>query len=144
MKKALLFSTICFLFIASMVLTVSQKSEAADFCDSYGKTWTLNLTGDTLEGTRDNLDILGCGAPGYARGLIVTGGAAHFSVTSMVPSGSPCIPVIWDAVWTGDSTGSASGTWYNGNGAGFSGSFTMTFGACGADADSASGFDPTQ
>ncbi len=144
MQKALLFSTLGFLFIASMVLTVSKKSEAADFCDNYGKTWTLNLTGDTLEGTRDNLDLNNCGAPQYARGVINTQGTAHFVVTSMAPAAGTCIPVIWDAVWTGDSTGSASGTWYNGNGAGYSGSFTMTFGACGADADSASGFDPAQ
>lgn len=145
MKKALLFSTLCFLFFASMVLTVSKQCEAVDFCDNFGKTWTLNLTGvDTLEGIRDTLDLNNCGAPQYARGVISTKGSAHFVVTSMAPDFTVCLPVIWDAIWTGDSTGSGNGTWYNGNGAGSSGSFTMTVGACGLDADSASGFDPTQ
>lgn len=122
-------------------LCVSTAAHAITLCDDFGKTWSLTVSGDTLVGSRDTKNLLGCGAL-YVRGMFSNAfGPTHFVMTSMRGS-SPtgCTEVIWDGTWNGTS---GSGTWYNNNGTG-TGSFSLTSAACDAPAVGNIGSDPSK
>ena len=121
------------LFLAiGLLMAPELKAASITLCDSYGKTWSLSTTGtegDTLVGTRDTKNLVGCGGL-YVRGMFDQAGGLHFIVTSLEGSVAGCIAVIWD----GRGGNPISGTWYNQNGTG-TGSFTLTSGACSAAAE---------
>jgi hypothetical protein len=131
MKKVLMVFS---LFLAiGLVMAPELKAASITLCDSYGKTWSLSTTGtegDTLVGTRDTKNLLGCGGL-YVRGMFDQAGGLHFIVTSLEGTTDGCVAAIWDGRKSGSTI---SGTWYNQNGTG-TGSFTLTSGACSAAAE---------